>query len=252
MVDPFTAATVCSRAMRTARFTTSSTILHHCARFRPRDQRAVGFVRAVRKAFGDDAQSCGLPGADQRGVGRAKQNQLAIECRHGSRDGRREDLVSRGHVVQRAVRLDVLQSHAFGRRHTGDRRDLIEHEIFGFLRAHLHVAATEAGEIRKARMRADRDARCLRQPNRVSQHGRIAAMEAGGDIGGRDDLHQSAVVSDGIGAERFADVRVQVHAHEEDAPVTTVAKLYKQKGTALMRCPSAHWPGSPSIHGALP
>src|SRR5260370_7642550 len=62
-------------------------------------------------------------------------------------------------------------------------------------------------------------------------------MEAGGDAGGCDDLHQSAVVSDGIGAERFADVRVQVHAHEEDAPVTTVGKLYKQKCTARCGAP---------------
>ena len=38
------------------------------------------------------------------------------------------------HVEQRAVRLDVLQPDAFGRGDAGDRGDLVEHEVFGFLR----------------------------------------------------------------------------------------------------------------------
>src|SRR5580765_4368285 len=63
-------------------------------------------------------------------------------------------------------------------------------------------------------------------------------MEAGGDVGGRDRLHQAGVVADRVGAERFTDVRVEVDAQRQQCT--------KQKGIALLRCPSAHWPGSPS------
>jgi hypothetical protein len=45
-------------------------------------------------------------------------------------------------------------------------------------------------------------------------------------------------VTNGVGAERFADVRVEVDAQPQQCT--------KQKGIALLRCPPAHWPGSPS------
>ena len=62
------------------------------------------------------------------------------------------------HVEQRAVRLHMLKSDAFGRCDAGHGGDLIQDEIFGFFRRHVHVAAAEADEIRKARMGADGDA----------------------------------------------------------------------------------------------
>ena len=53
----------------------------------------------------------------------------------GAGDGRRQPAVARRHVVERAVRLDVLQPHAFGGGDAGHRRDLVEDEIFGLRRA---------------------------------------------------------------------------------------------------------------------
>src|SRR5262245_36157758 len=139
------------------------------------------------------------------------------------------------------MRFDVLQPYAFGGRHTSDRGDLVEHQILGFARTDLQVATTKTHEIRETGVGTNRHARQLRQPDGVAKNRRIAAMEAGRDVRGRDDLHQLAVVPDRIGAERLADVRVQIDAHEEDAPetasITTVEKLYKQKGTAIHGAP---------------
>ena len=123
----------------------------------------------------------------------------------------------------------MLKPDAFGRRHAGDRGDLIEHEVFGFLRRHVHVAASEADEIRKTRVRANRHAVRLGRTNRGPEHGGVAGVEPGGDIRRGDGLQQAGVVTesvlaDRVGAERFADVRVEV---DPQAPQCT-----KQKGIA--------------------
>src|SRR5689334_7861291 len=87
-------------------------------------------------------------------------------------------------------------------------------------------------------MRADCYAVRLRQMDGGSEDRGVAGMEAGGHVCRRDRLHQTGVVTDDVGAERFTDVRIEVEAQREQCT--------KQKGTALLRCPSVHWPGSPS------
>ena len=86
----------------------------------------------------------------------------------------------------------MLHRDALGGRHAGNRGDLVEHEVFGFLRRHVQLAASESDEIGKPRMRAHRDAVRLGVTNRVAQHRRIAAMKPGGDVGRRDRFHQPA------------------------------------------------------------
>jgi hypothetical protein len=51
--------------------------------------------------------------------------------------------------------LDVLEPHAFGRRHTGNRRHLVEHEIFDVARLEVHFSPTETDEIWKTGMRTN-------------------------------------------------------------------------------------------------
>jgi hypothetical protein len=99
-----------------------------------------------------------LSGTSQFRVGRAKQDNLAVEGRHCSSDRGRQVSVADGHVEQRAVWLDVLEPHTFRRRHTRNRRDLIEHEIFDVVRIQVHIATTETDEIRKAGMRTNGNA----------------------------------------------------------------------------------------------
>ena len=122
--------------------------------------------------------------------------------------------VAHRHVEQGAVRLDVLDRHALGGGDAGDRGDLVEHEVFGFLRRDVQLAPAEADEIGKPRMRADRDAVRLREPNRVAQHRRIAGVKSRGDVGRGDRAEQAGVVADGVGAERLAGVGVDVDAHK--------------------------------------
>src|SRR6267142_5103322 len=81
-------------------------------------------------------------------------------------------------------------------------------------------------------MRADGDAVRSRAADRGAKDRRVARVKPGGDARGRNRLHQAGVVADGIRAERFSDVCVEVDAGQRGA-------VYKQKGTALLRCPPA-------------
>jgi hypothetical protein len=52
----------------------------------------------------------------------------------------------------------VLKPHTFGGGHTGNRRHLVEHEIFDVARIQVHIATTETDEIWKAGMRTNGNA----------------------------------------------------------------------------------------------
>ena len=113
------------------------------------------------------------------------------------------------------MRFHVLEVQAFRRSHTGDRRDLIENEIFRFARRDLHRAASEADEVRDTRVRADRDAALPGQTNRLAQHARIAGVKTCRDVRRGDRLHQPGIVADGVGAERLAHVGVEVDSQRQ-------------------------------------
>ena len=72
------------------------------------------------------------------------------------------------------------------------------------------VAAAETREIRQPGMRANRDARLARQPDGPPHDRRVARVKAAGDIRGRDARHQLGIRANGEGAERLAQVAVQV------------------------------------------
>lgn len=59
-------------------------------------------------------------------------------------------------------------------------------------------------------MRADGDTACLGQKDRVVHDGGVAGIEAACDIGRRNDVHQVAIIANGIGAEALAHIAVQV------------------------------------------
>src|SRR5690606_14056317 len=56
------------------------------------------------------------------------------------------------------------------------------------------------------------------QPERVEQPCRVAGVEAAGHVGARDDAEHGAVVAEGPGAERFAEVGVEVDAGHRGGP----------------------------------
>ncbi|HEX7140661.1 MAG TPA: hypothetical protein VF219_22605 [Vicinamibacterales bacterium] len=107
----------------------------------------------------------------------------------------------------------MLQADAFGRGHTGHRRDLVENEVLGFGGADVQFSTPETHEVRKSGMRADGHAVLLRRTNRLTQDGGVAGMKSRGHVGRRDRTHQTGIVADRVRAEGFADVGVDVDAH---------------------------------------
>ena len=91
--------------------------------------------------------------------------------------------VGAGHVVERPVGLDVLESHALG---AGDGRqgaDLVDHEVLDLARGAPQVATTEAGQVGKPGMRTDGNAMRPGERHRLPHHPRVARVEATGDVG---------------------------------------------------------------------
>jgi len=185
----------------------------HRVRLAARHQLTVGLVRAVRVDLERDAQPQRAAGLHDFRTWKREQDQRLVE----RGDRLRERVCKLGtlerHVEERAVRLDVLHRDAFGRRDAGDRCNLIEDEVLGLPRRHVHLAPAEADEIREPGMRADGDAVRFGGANRVAQDRRIAAVKPRRDIRGRDRFHEAGVVADLVGAEGFADVRVHVYSH---------------------------------------
>ena len=70
------------------------------------------------------------------------------------------------HVVERAVRLDVAQAHAFGRRNRRQRAELIQHQVSGLGRRHRDLAASKAGQVGEPGVRTAGDAVLHRQTQR--------------------------------------------------------------------------------------
>ena len=100
---------------------------------------------------------------------------------------------------------------AFGLRDRGERADLIQDEIGDFSRLDAHLAASEAGEIGKARMRANRHTCPGRHAHGVTHHDRIARMKSACDAAGRDGPQKTLVVAGLVNAEGLADVGVQIN-----------------------------------------
>ena len=62
-------------------------------------------------------------------------------------------------------------------------------------------------------MRADRDALFLRQRNGLRASTRVAGVEAAGDVGRRDAVHQRRVLAHRPRAERLAEVGIEINSH---------------------------------------
>jgi hypothetical protein len=58
-------------------------------------------------------------------------------------------------------------------------------------------------------------------------------METGGDVDGTEAAHECHVVAEEVGTEGFTDVGIQIDSH------TIETSVYRQRGTASLRCPPA-------------
>ena len=84
-------------------------------------------VSAISKGFSGYPKARRFAGPKQRGSWRAKQDQRGIEGLNCAHDRFGKPGVLSCHVVERAVRLDVPQLHAFALCNPGHCRYLIQH-----------------------------------------------------------------------------------------------------------------------------
>ena len=139
-------------------------------------------------------------------AGHAQNRHVEYLDRVGDRFG---DLLRfRRHPIERAMRLDVKQLHAFTFEKALQRADLIDDAIGQLFGPHLHFAPAEPLKIGQGRVRADFDVVQLRQPHRVRHDRGIRGMEAAGNVGDGDMRHQAFVITDFIQTEAFAHVAV--------------------------------------------
>ena len=113
------------------------------------DQRAVGAIVEIGVEFGDEAMAaCRIDRFVQR-AGHAQDRH--VEDVGGVADRMRDLLLPRGHAVEAAVRLDVVERHALGLEKPAQRADLVDHAVGHLVAAHLHLAPAEALAGRAAR-----------------------------------------------------------------------------------------------------
>jgi putative flippase GtrA len=160
-----------------------SRIGEHGTGRRPPRERAIGLVRSIREGLSSNAKSAGHPRFEQLRIGRRQQHQRRIERRHGANDARRQIAISSCHVVERAVRLHVLERDTLRTRHACDSRDLVEDEIFRFRSGEAHLTPPEAAQVGQSGMRTDSYAVFSREANGLPQDCGIAAVETGRDAG---------------------------------------------------------------------
>ena len=153
-------------------------IVDDAPRHAARRQDAVGFVGAVGKHLGCDAQAGVAAGLEQGRVGQAEQHQRRSNAATARAMASASGFVPARHVVERAVRLDMLQLYAFGLRNASQCGDLIERPGPRPLRRR---SASRAG-----RSRRDRESPGARRPprrarvasrDRAPHHAGIAGMK---------------------------------------------------------------------------
>src|SRR5262245_42785644 len=132
------------------------------------------FIRTIGKHLGRNAKPRCFADDEKLRTRRRVQNQRWIEREYGIYDGACNMRRLRGHRVERAVWLDVLQPDPFGGGHARHSSDLIEHEILSFVRPDVQLSTAKAVEVRKSRMRPDGHSAASRKDQGASEDGWIA------------------------------------------------------------------------------
>jgi len=91
--------------------------------------------------------------------------------------------VFHGHVVKRAVGLDVLQPRTLEFCDGLHAADLDGHHVPDLFERHVHIAPAETDQIREPRMRPQRRAAGQGQRHGFTHHSRIAGVVPAGDVG---------------------------------------------------------------------
>ena len=135
-----------------------------------RRQRGIFLVGAVREALRGDAKPRRSARFDHRGVREAEHDERRPARGDGAGDRGGQRRLARRHVVERAVRLDVLERRPFRLRDGRQRADLRDQRVLELRGIDVHLAPSESLQVREARMRADRDAGRARQAHGAPHH----------------------------------------------------------------------------------
>ncbi len=186
--------------------------------FTARGERAVGPVRAVGEHLAHCRKAEPRGRSDHGAAGERVQHHAAAQVLHRARNRVGELGILRSHVVERAVRLHVMQSHALGAGERFERTGLIEHEVVALLRGNLHRPAPESLQIGQRHMRADRNAVADSERNGAAQRRWVAGVEPARDVRRGHERHQCAIVAHGPSAVALAHVAVEVNRPHRRTP----------------------------------
>jgi hypothetical protein len=116
-------------------------------------------------------------------------------------------------VVKGAVRLDVVHRGAHRVRDPVQCTELVQDVAEQLVEGHVQGAASEAGEVPVANVRADRDVQFIGGAAAVQHRYGVPGMEAAGHVGAGDELEHRRVIAHGPGAEGLPEVSVQIHPY---------------------------------------
>ncbi len=172
---------------------------------------AVGQVVPVGEALGHHPQSGPLGELGQHGPGWAEHGQFRVVVADRGDQRRRLRLVPGGGVVERAVRLEVADPGAVRPAERVERAELVEHLVAQFREVVRDVPPAEAGEVPVAHLGADGDLPLRGGGADPAHGGRVAGVEAAGDVGRGDQVQQRLVVAEPPGTESLTEISVEVH-----------------------------------------
>lgn len=180
-----------------------------------RDQVAGAVVGAVGERLEPQLDAVGRAQRARRGIvagAHQHQRQGAVVGRQCAQHGGEDRRVAHHVLVQRAVRLDVAYPFALGAAESVEGADLVEQQVFHFLRRAGQRAPAEADQVGVAGVRADAHAMLHRQGHGAAHGAGIAGVEAAGDVGAIDQRHHLGVQAHAPGTEALADIAVQQQA----------------------------------------
>ena len=123
----------------------------------------------------------------------------------------RERRIGRRLVVERAVRLDVLELDAVGAAEPVQRADLVKHALLDLGWRHADGAPAEALQVRVAGLGADAHPELLAQRDGGIHHSEVAGVKAAGEVGAGDVSDHGRVVAQRPAPVAFAQIAVQVY-----------------------------------------
>ncbi|KAG0764662.1 hypothetical protein G6F22_018179 [Rhizopus arrhizus] len=185
--------------------------MQHGALLAAGNQCALRGIGPVGEGLGHHAQAALSRQREQGRTGQADQRQRRVDLKDGGDDVVALARVMRNGVVQRAMRLDVADLRARGRRQALERTDLIDDIRHQIGAGHVHVAPAETCQVRVGHVRAHRDAVGCSAFQRGQNTGGVARMETASHVRAGDQPQHCGVVAHGPGAQAFTQVAVQIN-----------------------------------------